>query len=164
MAEKIQPEIIKFLKNKGTEEVITCFLKTEWEKTLDFQGEVIEEQLEKQNMIDTLKTYIHKMIRLEKVMNTPLHQYTRTIEEPILQMVPIVVKKVCEALSGKVETLMEKLKLSEIVREHVELFPIERLEHMLLSIISSELKMITYLGALLGGLIGVFQGIIAILF
>ncbi|WP_428909400.1 DUF445 domain-containing protein [Niallia sp. Krafla_26] len=164
LAEKIQPEIIKFLKNKGTDELITNFLKAEWEKILEYKGEMLEEKLEKQKIIEGLKKYIHKIIRLEKVMNTPLQQYTRTVEGPVLEMVPKVVAKICEALSEKVETIMEKLKLAEIVKEHVEMFPIERLEQMLLSIISSELRMITVLGVLLGGLIGIFQGIIAILF
>jgi uncharacterized membrane protein YheB (UPF0754 family) len=97
-------------------------------------------------------------------MNTPLKQLTVTLPEPILKVIPKGVEKICEWLSTEVEGIMEKLKLAEIVRAQVELFPIERLEQMLLSIISSELKLITYLGALLGGLIGVFQGIIAVLF
>lgn len=164
LTEKIQPEIIKFLKNKGTEELITGLLKKEWEKVLDWKGEKLEEQFEKQETIEMVKKYVHKMVQLDKIMNTPLSQLTSSVQEPILNTVPKAVEKICEWLSTKVETIMEKLRLAEIVREHVERFPIERLEQMLLSIISSELKMITYLGALLGGLIGVFQGIIAVLF
>ena len=163
LTEKIQPEIIKFLKNKGTEELITGVLKTEWEKMLDWQAEKLEKQFEKQEIISMLKTYVNKMVRLEKGMNTPLLQLTSSIQEPVLNIVPKVIEKLCEWSSTKVETIMEKLKLADIVREHVERFPIERLEQMLLSIISSELKMITYLGALLGGMIGVFQGLIAVL-
>lgn len=164
LTEKIQPEIIKFLKNKGTEELLTGLLKAEWEKVLDWQAEKLEEKFDKQSMINMLQKNIHKMIRLEKWMNTPLKQLTVTLQEPILRVIPKGVEKICEWLSTEVEGIMEKLKLAEIVRAQVELFPIERLEQMLLSIISSELKLITYLGALLGGLIGVFQGIIAVLF
>ncbi len=164
LTDKIQPEIIKFLNNKGTEELLTSLLKTEWEKILDWQAEKLEEKFDKQSMINMLQKNIHKMIRLEKWMNTPLSQLTVTLQEPIIKVIPKGVEKICEWLSTEVEGIMEKLKLAEIVRAQVELFPIERLEQMLLSIISSELKLITYLGALLGGLIGVFQGIIAVLF
>lgn len=162
--DKIQPEIIKFLKSKGTEELLTSLLITEWEKILDWQGEKLEEKFEKQQMISILQKNIHKVIKLEKWLNTPLKELTVTLQEPIIKVIPQAVEKMCAWLSTEVEVMMKKLKIAEIVREQVELFPIERLEQMLLSIISSELKMITYLGALLGGLIGVFQGIIAILF
>ncbi|WP_338470533.1 DUF445 family protein [Niallia sp. XMNu-256] len=163
LTEKIQPEIIKFLKNKGTEELVTGVLKTEWDKILDWQAEKLEEKFEKQTILDLLKRSIDKMIRLEKVMNMPLQQLASTVQEPVLKIVPLGVEKACAFLSNQVEPIMEKLKLADIVREHVERFPIERLEQMLLSIISSELRMITYLGALIGGMIGIFQGLIAVL-
>ncbi|SIC32620.1 Protein of uncharacterised function (DUF445) [Mycobacteroides abscessus subsp. abscessus] len=38
----------------------------------------------------------------------------------------------------------------------------ERLEEMVLSISRRELKMITYLGALLGGIIGLLQGFLVL--
>jgi len=45
------------------------------------------------------------------------------------------------------------------VRTEVETFSVERLEEMILSISRREFKMITYLGALLGGIIGIFQAL-----
>ncbi|UYZ00051.1 DUF445 family protein [Peribacillus frigoritolerans] len=38
-----------------------------------------------------------------------------------------------------------------------------RLEEMVVSITKKELSMITYLGALLGGIIGLFQGFVTVL-
>ena len=115
LTEKIQPEIIKFLKNKGTEELITGVLKTEWDKMLDWQAEKLEKQFEKQEIISMLKTYVNKMVRLEKGMNTPLLQLTSSIQEPVLNIVPKVTEKLCEWSSTKVETIMEKLKLADMV-------------------------------------------------
>ncbi|WP_350301672.1 DUF445 family protein [Peribacillus frigoritolerans] len=40
---------------------------------------------------------------------------------------------------------------------------ISRLEEMVASITKKELSMITYLGALLGGIIGLFQGFVTVL-
>ena len=68
LTEKIQPEIIKFLKNKGTEELLTSVLKTEWEKILDWQAEKLEEKFDKQSIINMLQKNVHKMIRLDKSM------------------------------------------------------------------------------------------------
>lgn len=57
---------------------------------------------------------------------------------------------------------MSQLKLEDIVREQVESFSVERIEELILGISKREFKMITYLGALLGGIIGVVQGVIAL--
>ena len=66
-------------------------------------------------------------------------------------------------LLEKIPFFMEKLKLKEIVQDEVERFDLKRLEQLVLGITSREFKMITYLGALLGGLIGFVQAFIAIL-
>ncbi|MCQ6273383.1 DUF445 domain-containing protein [Bacillus sp. V3B] len=164
LADKIQPEIIKFLANKGTEELVTALLQKEWEKILAWEAEKLEEQFEKQNIVNMLKKYVNRIIKVDQLMNTPISQFTASYEEPILKAIPKGVDQICKWLSDRVEVVMERLRLAEVVREQVERFPIERVEEMLLSIISKELRLITVLGALLGGLIGIVQGIIAILF
>ena len=164
LTDKIQPEVIKFLKNKGTEELITNVLKNEWEKVLEWKGEKLEEQFDKQNIIGMMQNNINKMIKVDTFMNTSLQQLTVKIQAPIVGVIQKGVEKICSLLADRMEEIFKKLRLAEIVQNQVEKFPIERLEEMLLSIISSELKMITYMGALLGGVIGVFQGIIAVLF
>jgi uncharacterized membrane protein YheB (UPF0754 family) len=60
------------------------------------------------------------------------------------------------------ETLLERLQLEGIVREQVQAFSIERLEQLVLSISKKEFKMITYLGALLGGVIGLIQAFVVL--
>jgi uncharacterized membrane protein YheB (UPF0754 family) len=79
------------------------------------------------------------------------------------ELAPKSVQLLSDWLSGKTEMFMERLRLAEIVREQVSNFSVERLEEMVFSIIKSELKMITNLGVLLGGIIGLIQGFIAIL-
>ena len=53
--------------------------------------------------------------------------------------------------------------MEEIVREQIESFSLQRLEALVISIAKKELVMITYLGALLGGVIGLIQGMIVML-
>lgn len=163
LADKIQPEIIRFLKNKGTEDLIVNILKNEWEKVLDWNPEKLEEQFEKENIISMGQNVLNKVIKIDHIMNMPMNQLTGAIQEPIMNAIPKGVGMVGEWLSEKIEEIMKRLHLADIVREQVELFPVERIEEMILSIIRKELKMITYLGALLGGIIGIFQGIIATL-
>ena len=49
------------------------------------------------------------------------------------------------------------------MREQVDSFPIAKLEELVLGIISKELKLITWLGGIIGGLVGVIQAIIVLM-
>ncbi|WP_075981545.1 DUF445 domain-containing protein [Bacillus massilinigeriensis] len=161
ITEKIRPEIIKFLRNEGTEDIITAVLKREWEKILDWKIEKVEEQFSREQLLTTIKDASLKLLNIDQVLETPLKEITSPVNDTIIQsIVPSVMTVISNGLSNRIEGIMETLHLSEIVKEQVESFSVERIEAMVLSITSSELKMITYLGALLGGIIGLFQGLI----
>ncbi|KON90417.1 hypothetical protein AF332_23835 [Sporosarcina globispora] len=164
LADKIQPEIIKFLSNEGTSDLITTILKREWSKVLEMEAAVIEEQLEKEQVLGVLKNIAHRVINLEKLFNTPISDFMEPYRTFLIdELAPKSVQMLSDWLSEKTELVMERLRLAEIVREQVSNFSVERLEDMVFSIIKSELAMITNLGFLLGGIIGLFQGIVAIL-
>lgn len=80
------------------------------------------------------------------------------------QMLPALLDKLLEGISSNLESVLKRLRLEEIVKEQVDQFPVERLEEMVLSISKKEFKMITYLGGLLGGIIGAIQALFVILF
>lgn len=163
IADKIQPEIIKFLKNEGTADIITELLKNEWDKVLEWEAAKIEKQFNKEDILSFVKKSVSNIIKLETIFHAPISKLSEAYHAEIIDnMVPKSVELFGGWLTGRIDMLMERLRLQEIIREQVEAFSVERLEEMVLSIINSELKMITFLGALLGGIIGLFQGIIAI--
>ncbi|WP_282173814.1 DUF445 domain-containing protein [Cytobacillus firmus] len=164
LADKIQPEIVRFLSNEGTADLITILLQKEWRKILEMEAAVIEEQLEKEQILSVLKKIAHRVINLENVFKKPISSFMDPYRTVLIEeLAPKSVQMLSDWLSGKTEMVMERLRLAEIVREQVSNFSVERLEDMVFSIIKSELAMITNLGFLLGGIIGLVQGIIAIL-
>lgn len=164
LADKIQPEIVRFLSNEGTADLITTLLQKEWRKILEIEAAVIEEQLEKEQILSVLKNIAHRVINLENVFKKPISSFMNPYRTVLIEeLAPKSVQMLSDWLSGKTEMVMERLRLAEIVREQVSNFSVERLEDMVFSIIKSELAMITNLGFLLGGIIGLVQGIIAIL-
>ena len=164
LGEKLQPEIIKFLSNPGTKDTLTQILHSEWHKIKQKQISEVEQLYS----LEEVKSLLHKGILTgyKKIDLTAvtLNQVTGGWNETIKgRLLPNLIETASEKLIEKVPSIMEKLKLQEIVRDQVASFPVTRLEEMVLSITKSELKMITYLGALLGGFIGLFQGIFMIL-
>ncbi|MED3572507.1 DUF445 domain-containing protein [Cytobacillus praedii] len=164
IADKIQPEIIKFLKNEGTAEMITALLKKEWNNVLEWEAEKIESQFKKDEILTMIKMYVRKLLNLEYVFHTPLSALTASFRKEIVETIANNgVQFFVEWISNRIDVLMERLRLQEIVRQQVETFSLEQLEEMVMTIINKELKMITFLGALLGGIIGIIQGILALL-
>ncbi|MBN6887669.1 uncharacterized membrane protein YheB (UPF0754 family) [Cytobacillus horneckiae] len=163
LAEKIQPELIKFLNNEGTEEIITTLLMKEWHKLLEKETSLIEEQFDKEKIMRIIKSFFNNVASVPSVFNASISSLTVKFRPYLIdELAPSSVKMLTEWAAEKVEGLMKKLKLSEIVRDQVSSFSFERLEEMVFSIIRSELKMITFLGAFLGGLIGIIQGVLAV--
>lgn len=164
LGEKLQPEIIKFLANQGTKETLTQILINEWNKVKNMKVSEAEQYYSLTEQKDLIHKGIYYAYGQLDLPDMPLSKLTGEWHETIKDRVlPEVIEKLSERVINQVPAIMEKFKLEEIVRDQVASFPVTRLEEMVLSITRSELKMITYLGAVLGGLIGVFQGIFMII-
>lgn len=162
LVDKLQPEIIKMLSDDGTHQLIEVFLKKEWDQVKQLKVEEVEKHIN----LKEVATYVQAKI-MENVplayLDKPLDEWTAVIELPLVEeVVPRALDKIGQAVSKELVHLLKKLHLEEVVKDQVEQFSVSRLEDMVLSISRRELKLITYLGALLGGLIGLFQGIFII--
>lgn len=163
LGEKLQPEIVKFLTHPGTEELLTSLLRKEWEKLLNKNTVEVEEKLGRDSILGFIQKSVLRFVSIDGILQMPISQLTATIRPYIIgELVPRASVGLSQLLAERIAVLMEKMKLKDIVKEQVDSFSVERLEEMVFSIISKELKMITLLGALLGGLVGVFQGITAV--
>lgn len=159
----IQKEILKFLSSEGTKDLVTTLLRKEWDKVLEWQADKIEEQFGKEQLLATMKEYVKKVIRVDQIISTPIDKLSESYKEKLVEkLAPQAVQLFVGWLSNRIEDMMERLHLADLVREQVETFSVQRIEEMVLLITSRELKMITYLGALLGGAIGLFQGIVVL--
>ena len=164
IGDKIQPELIKFLRNEATADILNTLLKKEWDKFLEWEVSRFEEQFNQADIMKMLKELARKVLNLDGIFNSPISVLTASYRNEISKTIATKgVQLFGEWLSSRIDVLMERLRLQEIVQQQVESFSVERLEEMVLSITKSELKMITYLGALLGGIIGLLQGFLAII-
>lgn len=64
-----------------------------------------------------------------------------------------------DLLDRRLETVVAAFELPRLVRKQVEKFPVEQVERIILSLSGREFRAITWLGALLGGIIGLFQSV-----
>lgn len=163
ISDRIQPEIVKFIKHEGTKEILYKLLIKEWEKVQSLRWRDLSQHVEEDDILQFLKSSVKKVMDIDKILSTSMKAYLTPYKTYILEeLIPTLVKMATSKVTKGMGDILKKLKLEEVVKEQVETFSVQRIEEMVLGITSSELKMITYLGALLGGLIGLIQGIIVI--
>lgn len=161
LVEKIQKELLKFLRAGSTNELLMRIIGNEWDKLkdrnpMDFLKDINFNSIEQQ-----LQSYVRKQLALEERLNYPLQHYWPQGEQwATEEMLPKLMDKGFLLAENKIEHILEKLNLQEVVRQQVDSYPIAKLEDLVLGIISKELRLITWLGGIIGGLVGVIQALV----
>lgn len=162
--DKVQPEVLKFLRNSETKRLLTSLIEKEWKRIEDLKLGDLEEKFSLDELLLLSKQAILNEIAIKDRLNAPVSDYLLPYSEWITDdFIPKMVKLAVQYLEKHMEKMLAQLHLQEIVKEQVQSFPVSRLEEMVLGISRREFTMITYLGALLGGIIGGFQAIVVML-
>lgn len=165
LEDKIRPEIIKFLTSPGTKDLLDTILKNEWSKVIEWKWSQLLEQFSDEKAVRKIKKFVAGQLDIQAVLNEPIATYAKPFEEKITKtIIPDFMNKGIVKVAEQIPAIMKKLKIAEIVRKQIETFSTERLEMIVLDIAHRELKMITLLGAILGGFIGILQAIIVMAF
>lgn len=163
ITDKVQREIVQLLHQEDTKQVIERLLQREYDKLLEKNISVVEDGIGREKIIGFIQNQLVSQLPIQQWLDKTVEELFQPYEHTIIdEYVPNMVEKAIKKMSNRLPELLEHLYLADVVRDEVLSFPLERLEGMILEISRREFKMITYLGALLGGLIGIVQGIIAL--
>ena len=161
LVSKVQRELLKFLQAPSTNALLTKIFMQEWDKVKDRPVMDFIEDIQFDPILANLQSYVKEQLAVTERLNKPISYYwpdgNTWMKENV---VPRLVDKAFVQAEAKLEDVLNRLNLKEVVREQVDSFPVSKLEELVLGISKREFKMITVLGALLGGLIGIVQGII----
>jgi uncharacterized membrane protein YheB (UPF0754 family) len=161
MGGKLQTEMVKLFRQPMFQRMIVLFLEKQWN---DFRGRKVDD-FPVEAISDEVSKLVKREVPVDHWLERPLAEWTAPYQEKLLgEWLPRVVQWGGEMISARVGELLKYLHLEDVVKKQVETFAVERLEELVLSISRREFKMITYLGALLGGIIGLVQGILMQLF
>lgn len=158
---KVQRELVKLLQAPGTSTLLTKIFTQELEKLKDRPAMDFLKDIRFEQILSKLQTYVKEQLAVEERLNYPISHYwpegNSWMKETVI---PQAIEKAFVKAEDKLEDVLKRLNLQEVVREQVDSFPVSKLEELVLGISKREFKMITVLGAVLGGLIGIVQGLI----
>ncbi|MES1037005.1 DUF445 domain-containing protein [Bacillus pumilus] len=165
LIDRVNPEIIKFLRNAETKRFLSDLLIQEWDKVKQFSLQELDEKWNVKELIFSVKNHLLSHFSTKLILDRPVGAYVSAVAADLkTHVAPVLIQKGISAASNVLEGLLAKLQFEDIIREQIELFPLEKMEELVVSISNKELKMITFLGGLLGGLIGAIQAIFVTLF
>ena len=161
LVEKVQRELVKFLQAPGTTALLNRIFSTEWEKVKDRPAMDFMNDVNFDTIVGSVQSYAKRELALDTRLDKTINDYwPQGNDWAKNELLPKLMHKVFTEAEGKIEDVLKRLKLEEVVREQVDSFPIAKLEELVLGIISRELRLITWLGGIIGGLVGVIQALI----
>lgn len=158
---KIQTELVKFIQAPGTTLLLQRIFVAEWEKIKERPAMDFMKDVNFDTIVGSMQSYAKQQLALDARLDKTINDYwPNGANWATNELLPNAMDKVFAEAESKIEDVLARLNLAEVVREQVDSFPIAKLEELVLGIISRELRMITWLGGIIGGLVGVIQAVI----
>lgn len=160
-----QRELKKFVTADKTFHMLNDVILKEWAKIRVQTVPQLLGELDFTSTTVSVQKYAREQLAIRDRLDLPLVHYLPNGAQWLQENAyPKLIETTFVQIEDKLEGILQRMDLESVVREQVDKFPVSVLEDLVLGISKREFKMITALGFLLGGIIGVFQGIISILF
>ena len=163
IAERVQHELIRLTRHPKAKVIIDKVIRGEYEtlKSQPLSNVVKEEQFT--NISESLVHLIMTNLQLNEKMDTPISRLTPKLVDQIqVGVANAITDLIIKQASNHLSTIMTKINLRQMVENQINTFDLDYIERLIIEIANKELKLIMSLGFILGGIIGFFQGIVAI--
>jgi uncharacterized membrane protein YheB (UPF0754 family) len=163
LVQKMTPVLVEQLESEQVRGAVSQFIERKMDEITSLPLEQVFRTVTGEDGVAWLSRQAQNVLQwkhwVEKIEEMQVSSLVSRYEERLIAYVPRGVQQLLTILQRMIPNIMKAIQLPQLVREQVERFPIERLEHVILSVSGREFQAITWLGALLGGLIGLFQAI-----
>lgn len=165
MTERVQAELLKLIQQ---------------EKMIDIENRVIEDEYNKlkqsglselvtgsdlDNILNSIIEVLQQKIDIRQILNTPITDFNKELFERFKEKGKYKLKDNFIDYSGKnMSKIMNKLQLAEVIKKQIDSFELSKLEDLVMDVANKEFKMIMMLGYVLGGIVGIAQGILVLFF
>ncbi|WP_099300272.1 DUF445 domain-containing protein [Bacillus sp. Marseille-P3800] len=161
VVDMLYPEIIKFLNDEKTKDMLHGLLAREWNQLLEKPLSSFNAETYIDDVIDKATDGIEDKIPLLNWYDAPLHTWTTPYMERIVEnWAPQVVKVTTGYIQVHLASILASLRLNEVIEQQVASFSMATLEDLIMTITRKELRLITLLGGLIGGIVGLIQAVI----
>ncbi|MFA9557240.1 DUF445 domain-containing protein [Evansella sp. AB-rgal1] len=157
----VSKEFTKLLQEDRVKVMLNTMLQNELEQLLKKTPEELMYRIPLDEKVDSIVAGLIAETPIIGEWNKPMSEWAVRYEPVIVQsFFPKAMEMIVFILESNLKSMMKHLGIREIVEDQINNFPLEKLETMLISVTNRELKMIAVLGAAIGGIIGLVQGLL----
>lgn len=158
---KIQRLLLQYMQGEEGYRLLHRNIVKEWNNLKEQELRQWLQFIQRDSVREQIKSSMDQILSVDKVLQLPVQQVLTPLDTKMREeWIPLFTRKTFEVLVRQLPQIMRQLNIEKMVEVQVSTFPVHRMEEMILSISRKEFKWITYLGALLGGWIGLLQGLI----
>ena len=167
---KISDTILERILNKESQGKVFSILEEKIKSSeqdikegmIDLISDNIDEILNSETLYNNIELIIHG--NLKKFVEKPISYMSESIEEITVEKVINFSKVIFgKFIKNKLPDIIEAFNISKVVEDEINKFDVAFAEEIILEIASKELKAITWLGALLGGIMGILSPILQLI-
>ena len=163
IADRIQHELIRLTNHPKAKRIVNQVIDNEYETLKRQPLKKIIDEAQFSKLSDSVTLLITSYLNLNEKIDKPLNQLSpRLMQYLETTLSDKVTQLIISQASKHLSTIMQKINLRKLVEDQINTFDLDYIEKLIIEIANKELKLITLLGFILGGIIGLFQGLIAI--
>ncbi|MEJ7540331.1 DUF445 domain-containing protein [Staphylococcus intermedius] len=163
IAERIQRELIRLTSHSKAKTILATQIQAEYEK---LKSGTLQEWIKPEQMAEIegeVSTFVLKQIDLKQRAHMPLKSLVPQMFEMLHDRgIDRMTDLILDTLAKRLSTILKQVNIRGLVEEQINRFDLDYIEQLIFEIANKELKLIMLLGFILGGIIGFFQGLIAI--
>ncbi|QLK86344.1 DUF445 domain-containing protein [Staphylococcus sp. 17KM0847] len=163
IAERIQKELIRLTKHPKAQYILATQIKREYEQMKMMRLETLISAEQFEHLKERVTNYAVLQLDLSKRVHQPLsHLAPRLFKQLDDRGIDKITSLILTTLASRLSSIMRRVNIRGLIEEQINRFELDYIERLIFEIANKELKLIMLLGFILGGLIGFFQGLIAI--
>lgn len=163
IAERVQAELLRLSEHPKAKRILKTQIQEEYQR---LKSMPIRDIVTKDQFNVKLEKFIEECIshlQIKQKMHTPLNQLVPDMfiylkSEGAEKLTAFIIS----TLAKRLTSIFKKVNIAGLVEEQINRFDLDYIERLIFEIANKELKLIMLLGFILGGIIGFFQGLIAI--
>ncbi len=164
MVQKVQPIVLESLHSQEVRTALRHFIRQQWDRLEMKSPEDAIRYFAEGEPLEIVQGWVRKKLPWQRWVGEAAERSVAAWLAPVLpkieEKLPHVVEQVLALSASRMDTIVRALDLPALVGQQVKNFPVEHLERIVLAVSGKEFRAITWLGAGLGGMIGLVQAIV----